>query len=186
MDRKVEQFILFRIRAFADQKAFASLVNEYGSKLDKFLRFRLPRNEDAQDAYSEIWMNLWTYAQRTEIESVSGLIFTMARNAIATFYEKKSHRPEFLAGDNEFLLNVGTQLHQEMIEKVDVELLKNLMSQLSDEDAEVILLRYVEGQQVKEIAKMLGKTENATSVSLHRAISRLRTLIQKKFEDTPI
>ena len=183
MDHKVEQFILFRIRAFADQKAFESLVKEYGPRIDKFLRFRLPRIEDAQDAYADVWSQMWTYAQSTEIESVSGLVHTMARAAVAGFYQKRSRRPEVFAESEDRVVDMGVPVHEQTIAKIDVGLLKDFMDQLKEEETELILLRYVEGYKVKEIAKYLGRTENATSVMLHRSINKLRELIQQKFED---
>ena len=64
-----------------------------------------------------------------------------------------------------------------------MKLLRDVMKQLEEEESEVILLRYIEGYRVKEIAKYLGKTENATSVMLFRSIQKLREIIYKKFGD---
>ena len=183
MDNKIEQFILFRIRAFSDQKAFERLVEEFGPRIDRFLRFRLPRIEDAQDIYAEVWSQMWTYAQNTKIDSVSGLIHTIARNAIAEFYRKRARKPEVFSTDEHQEVDKAVPLHEDIVAKIVVKLLRDVMKQLEEEESEVILLRYIEGYRVKEIAKYLGKTENATSVMLFRSIQKLREIIYKKFGD---
>ena len=183
MEKKIEQFILFRIRAFSDQKAFERLVMEYGPKIDKFLRLRLPRIEDAQDIYAEVWTQTWTYAQNAKIDSVSGLLHTIARRMVANFYAKRESRPESFQAEEYQDAHLSVPLHEDIISKIDAKLLKEIMCELDEDESEIILLRFIEGYQVKEIAKYLGRTENATSVKLFRSIKKLRDIIKQKFGD---
>lgn len=183
MDNKVEKFLLFRIKAFSDQKAFERLVNDYGPRIHRFLQSRLSRLEDAEDIYAEIWATLWTYAQNVEIESVSGLIHKIARNKIAEFYGKQSRKPEYFSTEEHDITEIGAPIHEDIISNIDAKILKEMMKELDEADAEIILLRYMEGYRVKEIAKYFGKNENATSAMLRRAIERLRKIIKDKCED---
>lgn len=167
---------------FKDQKAFEKLVSEHGPRIDRFLKIRLPRTEDAQDAYADIWLQFWTYALNNKIDSVSGLVHTIARAVVAGFYKHREHHPESFAAEDK-IVDIALPLHKQTIAEVDVGLLKEFMRKLSEADAELIQLRYLEGYRLKEIAQHLGKTENVTSVTLHRAIQKLRKMVRDKFTD---
>lgn len=157
------------------------LVSEFGPRIDRFLRMRLPRVEDAQDAYAEVWARFWTYAQETKVETVSGLIHTIARAAIAEFYKNRERHPEVFAGSDDRVVDMAVPVHLDMIAQIDVGFLKQAMQALRDEDAQLIQLRHLEGYRIKDIARQLGKTENVVSVTLNRAMNKLRKIIRDKF-----
>lgn len=181
MEHPIEQFLLFRIRAFQDQKAFEAIVKEIGPKVERFLKLRLDRQEDREDLYGDIWTRFWAYAQSTKIESASGIIHTIARGAVAEFYRNRTRRPEHLTDNEDQSLDVPTTLGEKMLSSIDMDLLWQVMRELKVEDVQLIQMRYLEGYRIKEIAKLLGKTENVVSVTLNRAINKLRKKIQEKF-----
>lgn len=49
-----------------------------------------------------------------------------------------------------------------------------LVADLPEEPREILVLRYLLGWQVKEIAAHIGVTENSVSVTIHRTLARLR------------
>lgn len=59
---------------------------------------------------------------------------------------------------------------------------REAVSQLKQDDRQVIVLFYLEEQSVRQIAEMLGRTYNAIEVRLHRARHRLAGLL-KEFAD---
>jgi len=50
----------------------------------------------------------------------------------------------------------------------------HLVANLPEEPREILVLRYLVGWRVNEIASYMGTTENKVSVTIHRTISRLR------------
>jgi RNA polymerase sigma-70 factor (ECF subfamily) len=56
----------------------------------------------------------------------------------------------------------------------------DIMSELSEIDAQVLRLFYLSEFSTREISKMLGITENAARARLHKARVRLRILLKKK------
>lgn len=56
---------------------------------------------------------------------------------------------------------------------------------LTEEQRQVILLRFVEGFSLKETALITGKTVNGVSVLQNRAIEKLRKTLSRKFGATP-
>jgi RNA polymerase sigma-70 factor (ECF subfamily) len=179
-----ERFLLFRIRAFQDGDAFAHFVKEYGPRVQKFLDFKLPTFEDSKDAMAETWIRVWTYAQTTPIESFSGVVHTIARGVVSDFYRRRGRHPEVRLNTDEHPEHeVSEPLHESMIDKIDSGLLQEAMGTLPEEESQIILMRYIEGYRVKDIAKEFGKAENAISVVLHRAVKKLRKSLKEKFDD---
>jgi RNA polymerase sigma-70 factor (ECF subfamily) len=181
---KKERFLLFRIRAFQDGEAFEYFVRAYGPRVQKFLDFKLPSIDDSKDAMAETWMRLWTYAQTTPIESFSAVLHTVARSVVADFYRKRGRHPEVrLDTDEHPEHEISEPLHEEMIDKIDSSLLQEAMGTLHEEESQIILMRYIEGYRVKDIAREFGKAENTVSVMLHRAVKKLRRSLKDKFDD---
>ena len=181
-DNNREKFLLVRIRVFKDESAFETLLEDYAAPLQRFLYSKLPSANDVEDAYASLLMRLWEYATTTPIEHFSGLAYTIARGIIAKFYkdrEKKQHIPI----SDEFEEGSVTVESKETVEKlearIDVGWVKKALKMMNNEDdREVIILRFLEGYAVKDIAKYIGKTPNATSVLLNRALKKLRRLIE--------
>lgn len=178
VSNRKEQFLLFRIRAFKDPQAFRLLLDEHGSSIQRFLHFKLKRREDAEDAYTTTCLRTWDYLTRSSVEFFSALLYTIARGVVADFYRTHSHKADLSIEDlpNELAVDHQTELDS----KVDLAMMKQALQQLPDDDREAILMRYLEGYSVREIAHQLGKQENATSVLIHRGLKKLRKIIEHR------
>lgn len=176
-----EQFLLFRIHTFQDPKAFEILLNEYGSRVQKYLRIKLPRIQDAEDVYSESCLRMWNYAVGTKINAFAPVLNTIARSAVADFYRGKDRKIELVSGEEVFETIGSTKLEQSLMDQLDVEKLKMVLMELPEDESQIIIMRYLNQLAVKEIALEIGKTENATSVMLHRAVNKLRQIVEGKY-----
>jgi RNA polymerase sigma-70 factor (ECF subfamily) len=170
-----EKFILFRIRAFKDERAFNVLLSQNASALQRFFRAKLPTNDDAEDAYSITSYRFWNYLTASEVESVSGLLFTIARSVVAEFYRSRKEALPLEGHDAAVPENFAEKLDAQMFVKKELQ-------KLDEETREIIVLRFLEGWNIGDIAKRLGKSENATRVTLHRAMKKIRLNLNLKIE----
>jgi RNA polymerase sigma-70 factor (ECF subfamily) len=53
------------------------------------------------------------------------------------------------------------------------------MEQLTEEQRQVVLLKFVERRSIAETAAILGKTEGAVKALQHRALAALRRTLEK-------
>lgn len=176
-----EKFLLVRIRVFKDEGAFEALLKEYSAPLQRFLYSKLPTFTDVEDAYSNLLMKLWEYATTTPIDHFSGLAYTIARRTVANFYESRK-KVEHVHISDEYEEGAVTIESHETVEKleskIDATWVKDALKKMHNEDdREVIILRFLEGYAIKDIAKYIGKTPNATSVLLNRALKKLRQIL---------
>lgn len=185
MHKTTEQFHLFRVHAFQDHKSFEKMLNEVAPRIKGLLKAKLPRIQDAEDAYSETCLRLWDYTTRTKIDSFPAIAFTIARSIIAEFYRVKGRRVSESEFDESYMEgHSSTKFEKETIDKMDAEFLKSVIEELNEDEAQVILMKYNDQLSMKEIAEAIGKTENATTVMIHRAVNKLRKITQDKFGNT--
>jgi RNA polymerase sigma-70 factor (ECF subfamily) len=64
------------------------------------------------------------------------------------------------------------------------QLVREALAKLAPRDAEVLLLKYVEGLRYRELAARLGVGESAIEARLHRARARLREALAGSEENT--
>ncbi len=170
-----ERFLLYRIRVHKDRHAFVELHAHYAPGIFRFLRSKLPSREDAEDVLSLTFLRVWNYLSSTEVESASGLTFTIARSAIAEFY--RSRRRVESIDVNETKAQLATDEGAEatrMQSQTEVALVRQALEAFDDDAQLAFTLRYFEGMSMRDVAARLQKTENATAVLLHRIKKRLQ------------
>lgn len=168
-----DKIILFKIRTFKDQKAFAVLLSKHSSALQRFLKMKLPTTADAEDAYSITSYRFWNYLSSSEVESVSGLLFTIARSVVAEFYRSRK-------AENIPLDGFDKSVDERLDEKLDAAMMvKKELKELDNETKEILIMRFLEGWRVKDVANHLGKSERATAMIVHRALKKIRLNIKK-------
>lgn len=176
-----EQFLLARIRAFRDHEAFERITSAHKAALFRFLRSKLPNKADAEDAMSVTMLRAWTYlTSGTQVQHVSGLLFTIARSVVAEYYRSASTRPSV---SMDALSEAGqefthkTESSGAMEARADLRLLKEKLSELTEDEQLAITMKYFEGYSISDIAEQIEKSVNATTVMLHRALKKLRKLM---------
>lgn len=183
MNNKIkEQILIFRIRK-GDQEAFREIYKIFYNKIYKFVFFRVPNKQIAEDILQESFLITWNdYLKNKEkkIVSIQALIYKIARNLVNTYYRKNSkvyvdiEKIEYKLGDENILLD----LDQEVDIKIDIKKLNKDLNKLSDHYKEIIELRYFDQLSLREIAKILNKTENNVSALLHRALKKIKKITQ--------
>ena len=76
------------------ERKISSIINEYGNRLFRFIRGRVPSNADAEDITQEVWYQLSRVLEIDSIEQISGWLFRVARNRIIDNFRKQ--KPDLL------------------------------------------------------------------------------------------
>lgn len=173
-----EQILLFQIRTFRSESAFERLVVMHREALYRFLRGKLPTEEDAKDVSTIVLFRVWNYLTTTHETKAShfrGLVFHVARNAVADYYRTRKQTTSIESMEEEGMQFADARDTVKRTEAgVDLKLIRALLSKLKPEYQDVIALRMFEGLDIGEIADKLEKTDNNVRVTLHRALAELR------------
>ena len=151
---------------------------ELAGKLTNYLIAGGMDYASACDLTQESFIRLWKKRETlNEDDSVSGFIFTVARNLQIDHYR----RNRFISFE-ESLKNEGCDFPGHDISEDDLSYLRRRMCQalgeLSESQREAYTLFQIAGRSIKEIARITGATEANVKVRIHRAREKLSVLLQ--------
>ena len=127
---------------------------------------------DAEDLTAETFLRAWKARHRFdgEADSAIGWLIGIAKRLVIDDYRRTVRATRNLRPD----LNTESTPEQTAIQDEQETILFRLVADLPDEQREIIILRYLLGWRVNDIARHIGASENKISVSLHRTLSKLR------------
>jgi len=174
-----EKRLLYRVLNKKDPEAYANLYDLYVEKIYRFVLFKVSSREEAEDITSDIFLKVWKYLIQKEgkdIESISGLLYRTARNAIIDHYRQRAKKQTCSIEGVEDTLSDNEQGRKVIELRQDADALLLAVRLLKQEYQEVILLRYIDEMSIAEIAAILGKKRTNIRVTLHRATKKLQEI----------
>ncbi len=158
--------------------AFTELYDLFFEKIYRFIFFRVGHKEVAEDLAEDVFIKAFSGLKTLQKDSVfESWLYQIARNRIIDYYRsKKLIIPlDEVEHTLEYETNVIDIVNLEAQQKIFIKLLK----ELSPEQQTVIKMKFLEGLENEEIAAMLDKPEGTIRVIQHRAIAKLKSLIEK-------
>lgn len=155
---------------------FIALYDEMADQLLRHCFFKLSNRELALDLVQETFTRTWEYiASGKEVNNVKGFLFKVANNLIIDEYRKKKMVSlETLQEQSGF--DAPTHDHKKTILDVEIGTILAHINKLDEKYREVILMRYVNDFSPKEIAEILGQSENAVSVRINRGLKKVQEM----------
>lgn len=177
-----------RIRA-GDRGAYEEVVKRYATRMIAVARRFLREREDARDVVQEAFVSAFKNFHTYHGESrISTWLHRIVVNAALMKIRSRSRRPEepiepllpkFGEGGSpaEAALPWEEGAHDAFEREERREIVRRCIDRLPDSYRTVLLLRDIEELDTCEAAELLGITENAVKIRLHRARQALRTLL---------
>lgn len=160
------------------EQQFLKFYDKYADAIFRHCYFRVFNRDKAKDLTQEAFMKLWKYmVNDKKIDYPQALLFKMANNLIIDFHRKKKESSLDKLQDGGF--QPSDDPSDQLAINLDADAVVDTMGKLNDHHREVLLLRYVQGFKPKEIADMLGLTQNVISVRITRAKIQLRRILNK-------
>lgn len=160
-----------------DSEAFGRLYNSCYTPIYRYLFVRIKRREDAEDLAQEVFVKAFgafnTFTLRGS--SVLPFFYTIARNTLIDFRRKK-HLPE----SGEEVENVPAPQSEipdkEAMRREDRAALFSLLADLSDNERDSIIMRFVDGFSNKEIGDVIGRSAEAVRQLQSRGLRKMRSI----------
>lgn len=160
------------------EEEFVAAYDLLADSIFRYCFFRVSDRETAKDLMQETFAKVWIYiAAGNQIENVKAFLYKTARNLVVDEYRKRGKDTISLDNLEEKGFEESTDEHERTQEIIDAKLLFREIDSLGKEDKEIIMMRYMDELTPKEIAELLGITESAASVRLHRAKERAKGLL---------
>ena len=170
--RTLEDADLVRAVLGRDRKATAEFVQLFSGRVYSYVRSRLaPRTEQVDDLVHETfiaaWQRLVTFRGDSPLET---WIIGIARHKIQDYYRDRLSRMEVWEDDTEGEGEnaAGPALDMEIDRQLLVDRALSVLSRLPEQYATILLWRYWEHKNTREIGEAIGKTEKAVERLLAR------------------
>lgn len=170
--------VLIQKAKAGDAEAFGRLYDMHVDRVYRHIYYRIGNVADTEDLTQQVFLKAWQAIPRyrkTASPFIAWLI-TISHNLVVDFYRAKKDKVRLpdgvVAEDPESSPEVMAQAH------FDQEKLRMAISQLHGDQQRAVLMRFIEGFSFAETADSLGKTEGATRVILHRALKKLRHILE--------
>ena len=169
-----------------NQDFFGCLAERYEPKLMRYIRrISAATLEDAEDLLQEIFVkvyrNLNDFDQSLKFSS---WIYRIAHNQVISHWRKTKVRPQVLKfeADEDFLKFIATDedLARDTERKFSGEEVRKMMESLDDKYREVLVLKFLEGKDYKEISDILEKPLGTVATLINRAKKQFAKITEEK------
>jgi RNA polymerase sigma-70 factor (ECF subfamily) len=128
--------------------------------------------DDVQDLAAETFLRAWKARHRfnRDVDSAIGWLIRIAKRLVIDEYRHSRQETRILSMEH----TADSLPEQLAIASEQKNVLRRLLAGLTDEQREIIVLRYMLSWRVSDIAQHIDMTENNVSVTIHRTLSKLR------------
>ncbi len=163
-----------------DQGALATIYDTYSDKIYRYIYHRVGDPDVAEDLTALTFTKMLEaiHSGKEWRTSFSGWLYRIAHNLVVDYFRRKGRVQHVSLEAGLPLRAEGLDPYQEASKTLQQEALRQAISQLTPEQATVIVMRFLEGYSIAEVAKAMGKTEGAVKALQFRAVERLRQLMK--------
>jgi len=164
-----------------DSAAFNQVVLAYRKRIMGTISRLIGRPEDVEDVAQEVFVRLFfSLEQLRSAEVFEPWLYRLTVNAAYDYLRKRKRRQESrmadLADQQVMMADAmaGEKVEADRVEAAAIrEFVQSLLSEVSEEDRILLMLKEVEGLSLKELEQVYNVNENALKVRLYRARQRV-------------
>ena len=163
---------LVRQAKSGDSEAFAELYDACVERVYRYIYFRVGEAELAEDLQAEVFLRMLEGIQRYEDRGwpISAWLYRIAHDrTVDTMRRRRSRQHVPLEAWSGTCDGPDSTVDVQL----DHEELNQMLDDLTDEQRQVIRLRFMGEMSVQEVAQKLGRTEGSVKALQHRGIQSL-------------
>jgi RNA polymerase sigma-70 factor, ECF subfamily len=169
-----------------DPEAFGRIFDAYVGPLYRFIVSRVNNPSDAEDLTQLVFVKALEALPRYEARGIpfGGWLFRLARNAIIDQIRTRRDHLSLVTATTRETEDAGPEAMATL--RDDLDRVARAMTALTDDQREVIELRFFAGLSVLEAAVAMGRQEGTIRGLQFRAIASLRRALGIELETTDI
>ena len=176
-----DEAVLLRRARERDPAALATIYDLYAPKIYAYIYRHIREPQRAEDLTSTVFLKMLESLDKDNFakDKLQSWLYRIAHNVIVDDVRYQQRRPaqplfDTLATPAETDPDqlVGDKLHREMVWEA--------IQQLTEDQRDVIILRFGEGMTAPQVARILGKTEEAVRALQRRALANLRKILTQE------
>jgi len=159
---------------------FYCIISRYESILTHYIqRISSSSKEDAEDILQEVFISVYKNLNDfDESLKFSSWIYRITHNKTISAWRKVKSRPKTISTDEENdLFNIipnGEDILGDLEKKYNAEKIRKILDKLDEKYREVLVLKFLEDKDYKEISDILKKPLGTIATLISRAKAKLR------------
>lgn len=173
MERAKEQRLIHRAKG-GDNEAFAALYEANVQSIFRYVVVRVSDIHVAEDLTGDVFMRALRSMPSYNDEGTPFLawLYRIAHARVVDYYRKQGRTPAQLDLDSQSIA-ISSDLDAPILHSELQRVMQSALATLTNEQQQVIVLRFVEGHRLEETAQLMGKNVNAIKALQHRALRAL-------------
>jgi len=148
------------------------------------LALRITLNHaEAEDVVQETMMKVWNRREHwNQIDSIEAFCLTICRNLALDKMKRMENQNQSLSEEDHNLADgsYASNPEEQALQRDRIRLVRQLIEKLPEKQRSAMQLRDIEGKSYKEIALIMGISEEQVKVNIFRA----RQAVRQKFTET--
>lgn len=179
MDR-VEEKRLLKQAQNGDANAFAQLYREHVQAIFRYIAYRVQDHQQAEDLTGDVFTRALEGLPKYQDRGKPFLawLYRIAHARVVDFYRKRDRRPNESDISAE-PLSVTPDMDEGLVRSQAASALRDAIADLTDDQQQVIILRFIEGHRTDTVAALMGKKPNAIKALQHRALRSLAGRLER-------
>ena len=171
---------LIRKAQRGEAESFGALYDHYLPKIYRYILAKVNHRQVCEDIAHEVFLRAWKNIGEFQERGFpfSSWLYRIARNQVIDHYRLQKNTVSLDRIDSD-LVRFTDSPETAADVRIAWEKVRSVMRHLTEDEQDVIVMRFVSDLAPKEIAEVLGKSEGAVRVIQHRAIQALKELMKE-------
>lgn len=161
-----------------DPAALRALHQQFYEPVARYIQFKVGDPRAAEDLSGEVFVRIIEGLKRGQgwRESPQGWIMGITRNVVVDYYRKRERHNEVELNEQIVSANHADPTVR-VLARERLEQLKLALNQLTADQRDVVLMRFIEGMDIDTVAKAVNKTPGAVKGLQFRALRALAEIM---------
>jgi RNA polymerase sigma-70 factor (ECF subfamily) len=175
-----EERVLVQRAIQHDSEAFAELYDHHVVRVYRHIYYLLGDTKETEDLTAQTFLKAWEAIGRYKERGAPFVawLLRIAHNLTVSYLRSKRDHSEL--EDTYEDQKAGINPEQVLVQSSEEKSVREAVLRLREEQRQVIMLRFVEELDYREVAAVIGKSIPAVRVIQHRALGNLRKLMESQ------
>ncbi|MFB6212605.1 MAG: RNA polymerase sigma factor [Candidatus Magasanikbacteria bacterium] len=161
-------------------EAFDKLYEDNIEQIYRFIYLRVRRKDKAEDITQKVFIKAWKNISSYESQKGAGFhswLYQIAKNAVIDHYRTNKDHLNIDEIPEDEVSTPPDKHKKEMDKDLKFEKVMKALEELTENQQNVIVLKFIEELSNKEIADILNKSEVSVRVTQHRGLKKLKKIL---------
>lgn len=180
-ENNITQDLIWVQKAKEHPAHFEALYNKYYEQILKYVYQRVESKEEAYDITAQVFTKAMLHLSNYEFKGLpfSAWLYRIAANELNMLFRKNKVQ-HVINADINSLHQIKEEINFNEDDEEKINLILSEISNLNEDEIQLIEMRFFEKRSFKEISEILDITENNAKVKTYRVLDKLKEKLLKK------